>query len=143
MAEVSPVGLSLIKRFEGVRLIAYPDVGGVWTIGWGHTGPDVVRGMEITQEEADALLVKDVSKFARGVEKLLSRSATQGQFDALISLAYNIGLGAFKDSTVLKRFNAGQIPGAAEAFILWVRAKGMIYEGLVKRRAAEIVRFMT
>ena len=77
MAEVSPVGLSLIKRFEGVRLIAYPDVGGVWTIGWGHTGPDVVRGMEITQEEADALLVKDVSKFARGVEKLLSRSATQ------------------------------------------------------------------
>ena len=143
MADVSAVGLSLIRRFEGVRLIAYPDVGGVWTIGYGHTGPDVTRGMEITQEEADALLVKDVSKFAHGVEKLLSRSATQGQFDALISLAYNIGLGAFKDSTVLKRFNAGQIPGAAEAFILWVRAKGVIYEGLVKRRAAEIVRFMT
>lgn len=143
MAIITVAGLKLIQRFEGVRLTAYRDVVGVLTIGFGHTGPDVTEGLTITQEQAEDLLRRDVKRFEQGVESLVARPASPPQFDAMVSLAFNIGLNAFKESTVLKRFNAGDIHGAAEAFILWIKGKGVIYEGLVRRRAAEIVRFMS
>jgi len=147
MAQVSEQGLALIRRFEGCRLTAYKCPAGVMTIGYGRTGTmdgqSITEGVTITQEKAEALLREDVARFAKGVEDLLSRPATQGQYDAMVSLAFNIGINGFRESTVRARFNAGQIPGAAEAFILWVKAKGMMLEGLVRRRAAEIVRFMS
>lgn len=154
MARVSPKGLSLIKRFEGLgpewatsrRIVAYLDPVGIPTIGYGHTGPDVtmddVGRKEITLEQAELLLRADLKRFEDGVQNFLTRAATQAQFDAMVSLAYNIGLSAFKKSTVLERFNAGDIEGAAEAFILFSMAGGQLLRGLVYRRAAEIVRFM-
>lgn len=143
MAQVSPAGIALIRRFEGLRLEAYRDAAGIWTVGYGHTGPDVHEGMVITPAEAERLLAVDLQRFEAAVERSVVRPATQGQFDAMVSLCYNIGPNAFQQSTVLRRFNAGNDHGAAEAFILWVRARGTILEGLVRRRAAEIVRFLT
>jgi lysozyme len=141
MATVSPAGRALIRRFEGCRLTAYQDLKGIWTIGYGHTGPDVRPGMTITQEQAEALLAADLARFATGVEDSLARPVTQMQLDALVSLAYNIGLGAFRRSSVLRRLNARDEQGAAEAWILW-RDDGQPTEaGLARRRAAEIFLF--
>lgn len=132
----------MIKRFEGLRLTAYDDGTGVWTIGFGHTGPEVVSGLVWTREQADAAFVSDLSRFETGVENSLERLANQGPFDAMVSLAYNVGLGAFRRSTVLSLFNRGDLPGAAEAFIKFIRPVSVM-EGLARRRAAEIVRFMS
>jgi lysozyme len=141
MATVSPVGLALIRRFEGCRLQAYQDSKGIWTIGYGHTGPEVTPGRVITQEQAEALLAADLARFAHGVEDSLARPVTPLQFDALVSLAYNIGLEAFRRSTVLRRLNARDEQGAAEAWIAW-RDDGQPTEaGLARRRAAEIFLF--
>ena len=98
--KVSDNGLALIKKFEGCRLTAYADVGGVWTIGWGQTGPDVVEGLTITQAQADARLRAEVDRFAEGVLSGLKVPVNQNQFDALVSFAYNVGLGAFRSSTL-------------------------------------------
>ena len=132
----------MLKNFEGLRLHAYKDAVGVWTIGYGHTGPDVYPGQVITEPQAEALLKGDVKKFEQGVQNLLARAANQPQFDGLVLLAYNIGLGAFAQSTLLARFNAGDIEGAARQFGEWVLAGGQILRGLVRRRFAEAVRFM-
>lgn len=134
--EVSEAGRKLIAGFEGCRLEAYKDIVGVWTIGYGHT-EGVSAGQKITQEEADGLLAKDLDLFANGVEKLLTRVPTQAQFDAMVSLAFNIGLSGFKGSSILKYFNAGQDSKAAEYFLKWNKAGGKIVSGLVRRRAAE------
>lgn len=133
--------LNLIKRFEGCRLAAYPDPGTggePWTVGFGHTGPEVHKGLQITQEQAEAYLRKDVSRFAEGVDRLVGDTpVTQAQFDAMCSLAYNIGLGNFGKSTVLRKLKEGDAIGAASGFMLWTRAGGKELPGLVTRRAAE------
>lgn len=134
--------INLIKRFEGCRLGAYPDPGtggDPWTIGYGHTGPEVHQGLWISQNQADAYLRKDVSHFAEGVDKLVSDSVpiTQAQFDAMCSLAYNIGLGNFRTSTVLRKLHDGDAISAAKGFMLWTKAAGRELPGLVTRRAAE------
>lgn len=141
MAHVSQTGLSLIKRFESLRLAAYDDGKGTWTIGWGHTGPEAARGITWTQEFADRIFASDLRRFEISVENSLTHAATQGQFDAMVSLAFNIGEDAFKKSTVLRRFNQGDRPGAAEAFIMWDDEGMPTHEGLELRRAAEIYRF--
>lgn len=141
MASVSTTGRQLIKNFEGLRLRAYQDAVGVWTIGYGHTG-DVRPGMVITESQADDLLQKDLKRFEKGVEDSLTRPASQNQFDALVSLAYNIGINAFRKSSVLKLFNAGDIEGAAKQFGEYIMAGGSILRGLVRRRVAEIVHFL-
>jgi lysozyme len=145
MATVSPNGLNLIKSFEGCRLQAYLDASTppVWTIGYGHTGPDVHDGLTITQEQADQLLAQDVDAFAEGVENCLIRPVDQNQFDALVSLAYNVGLTAFKRSTLLQLVNAGNDAAAAAQFGLWVHAGANVLPGLVRRRAAEAALFQT
>lgn len=129
-------GLDLVKSFEGLRLDAYRCAAGVLTIGWGSTGPHVKEGMTITLDEAETLLKSDLARFERGVDALLG-PATSDQFSACVSLAFNIGLNAFAGSTVLKRHKKGNHAGAADAFMLWIKAKGNVLKGLVRRREAE------
>lgn len=131
----------LIKQFEGCRLDAYQDVAGVWTIGYGWTGKvrgkTIGAGSKITPGEADELLKAAVSTFERGVDALLTRTVNQNQFDALVSLAYNIGLGALEKSTLLRYVNQGDFFQAACQFIAWNKAGGKPVYGLLRRRFAE------
>ena len=129
--------LALIKRWEGCRLTAYQDVAGIWTIGWGATGPGITRGVVWTQKQADDRLAADVARFLAGVTAALKRPANDYQLGAMVSLAYNIGLGAFIGSTLLRLFNAGQVELAAAQFGAWRRAGGKVVQGLVNRRADE------
>ena len=134
--QISERGLDLIRRFEGLRQGAYRCPAGIWTIGYGHTGPDVRKDLTISKEEADALLRADVARFEAGVRRIAG-ACTQGQFDALVSFAFNLGLGALMSSTLLRKHKAGDRDGAAEQFGRWVHAGGRKLPGLVRRRAAE------
>lgn len=133
--------LDLIKQFEGCKLTAYPDPGSggdPWTIGYGSTGPGIKRGVTWTQAQADARLEGDVRYFADGVRGLLAGApTTDNQLGAMTSLAYNIGISAFANSTLLKRHRAGDHAGAAQQFLQWVNAGGKRMQGLVNRREAE------
>lgn len=142
--KISAAGLNIVKKWEGLRLVAYADPatgGEPYTIGYGHTfaaGPPKVKpGMRITSAEANEILQSDLRSFENGVGSLLTRQASQAQFDAMVSLAFNIGLGNFKKSTVLRKFNAGDFTGAAEAFMLFVKANGKVMKGLINRRSEE------
>lgn len=132
----SDKGRSLITRFEGERLRAYRCPAGVLTIGIGHTGPDVTPGLTISRSQAQTLLRADLARFEEGVRRL-APSAKQGQFDALVSFAFNLGLGQLGRSTLLRKHNAGDVEGAAAEFARWTRAGGVVLPGLVRRRAAE------
>jgi lysozyme len=137
--KLSQRGIDLIKQFEGYSSKAYPDpaTGGVpWTIGYGTTR-GVKPGMVITAEQAEKMLRDDVAKFESGVSSLITAPTTQGQFDAMVSLAYNIGLGNFGKSTLLKKHNARCYTCAADQFRVWNRANGKVMNGLTRRRAAE------
>ncbi len=118
---MSPDGLAILQYFESCRLEAYWDADGkVWTIGWGDTGPDVVKGLRITQAEADERLQRRLTReFVPGVLAALTRPATQAQLDAMVDLAYNIGVAAFQGSTLVRLFNGGVVWGAAEQFPRW------------------------
>lgn len=147
--ELSRRGLELIKRYEGLELRAYPDPGTggkPYTIGYGTTridGRPVVPGMTITEQEAERYLAADVAQFAKAVNRAVTVPINQNQRDALISLTYNIGIGAFKRSTLLRRLNAGDTPGAAAEFERWIHAGGRVMAGLVKRRKEERALFET
>lgn len=124
MPEFSPIGRSALEEREDCRLEAYRDSVGVWTIACGVTtasGLIVVKaGLKITQAQADALSAKAFEKYADQVRKALGSTAvTQEQFDALVSLNYNIGPGNFGGSTVLRKLKAGDVAGAAEAILMW------------------------
>lgn len=135
---ITPAGLDLIKRFESCRLRAYPDAKGVWTVGWGHAGPTVHPGTVLSQFQADQLLALDVHHFERSVTAALDGApATPNQFSAMVCLAYNIGSGAFRRSTVLRQHRAGHYRLAAAAFLLWIKAGGKPLRGLILRRNAE------
>ena len=134
---ISSNGLSLIKEFEGCSLRAYICPAGILTIGYGSTGAHVKSGMTISQEEADELLLKDVSRFEKGVNDLVKVSLNQGQFDALVSFSFNCGLTALAESTLLRLLNSGKNEGAASQFCLWVKAGAVTLKGLVRRREAE------
>ena len=138
MAKVSQDGLALLKSMEGLALDAYPDGPG-WSIGYGHHGKDVYPGMQITQQRADDLLKQDLERFEVGVEQALTQAAHQEEFDAMVALAYNIGLGAFKESTLLKYVNASRHSEAVAEFGKWVYAGNPDepMPGLVKRREKE------
>lgn len=134
-------GLDLIKEFEGLSLTAYLDGGGVWTIGYGHTG-NVVRGDAITAEQADAWLRNDVGTAERAVTAAVRVPLTQDQFDALASFTFNLGGGALRSSTLLKRLNAGDYAGTAEEFLRWKFDNGKEVAGLLRRRRAERALFL-
>lgn len=134
--------VNLVKEFEGLRLDAYRDPVGVVTIGYGYTnragfGPGVSMGDTWTEAQAEHWLKVGLENFAHEIRPLLKRDATPNQFGAFVSLAYNIGTGAFSRSTCLKRFNAGDIQGAAEALTWFNKAGGQVLRGLVRRREAE------
>lgn len=130
--------IDLVAQFEGCKLTAYLCPAGVLTIGYGHTGPDVKPGQTITKERARQLLAADLAKFAHGVNELCNGwRITQGMFDALVSFAYNLGLGALAGSTLMRLLRAGDVKGAADQFSRWNKAAGKVLPGLVKRRAAE------
>lgn len=139
--KTSQRGIDLIRQFEGERLSAYLCPAGIPTIGVGHTGPDVHMGTRITAAQSEALLKQDLAKFETGVEKLVTHPITQDQFDALVSFSFNLGLGALKGSTLLKKLNAGDFQGASNEFSKWVNAGGQRLAGLVRRRAAEQMLF--
>ena len=141
---MSADGLSILQYFESCRLDAYWDVDGkVWTIGWGDTGPDVVKGLRVTQAEADERLQRRLAReFVPGVLNALTRPASQAQLDAMVDLAYNIGVSAFQGSTLVRLFNAGDQVGAAEQFPRWNKSNGKVLLGLRRRRAADRARFL-
>lgn len=147
MVRISDEGIALIKRWEGLELEAYYDIAGILTIGYGHTGPDVFDGQEITEDEAEELLRRDVDRFEAGVNDAVTAAITQSMFDALVSFSYNVGLGALRSSTALKRLNKGDYIGAAEALTWWNKARinGKLQpsRGLTRRRAAEKALFLS
>lgn len=134
---ISSKGKALIREFEGCRLTAYRCAANVLTIGFGSTGPHVTPGKTITQAEADALLTKDLIRFEKAVNDLVKVPLTQGQFDALVSFAFNCGVGAFQDSTLLRLLNQRDYVGAAAQFERWVKGPSGPLPGLVRRRDAE------
>lgn len=137
---VSKAGTNLIHSFESCRLTAYPDPGSVdghpWTIGWGSTGPGIAKGLVWTQAQADARFAADLGRFEKAVA-LMAPATTQNQFDALVSFAYNVGLAALNDSTLLRLHKAGDYVGAKDQFSRWDKNDGKTMKGLTRRRAAE------
>jgi lysozyme len=141
-AKINQEGLNMVMSFEGLRLTAYQDSVGVWTIGWGHTGPDVKPGLTITRDKAESLLRQDLSRFEAGVSRLVKAPISSNQFSALVSFSYNVGLGALGSSTLLRLLNQGNYQGAADQFPVWDKAGGQVLAGLAKRRAAERALFL-
>lgn len=146
--QLSDNGLRLIKSFEGYlkrqedgSCVAYLCPAGVPTIGWGCT-EGVKLGMRWTEAEAEDGLKREIAKFEAGVQRLVTVDLNQNEFDALVSLTYNIGLAGFQRSTVLRKLNAGDRSGAAKAFGLWRSGGGRVLPGLVSRRARESSLFM-
>jgi lysozyme len=137
---INAAGLQIIKQNEGCRLTAYLDVAGIPTIGWGSTPAKL--GQTITQAEADALLLKDIAHAANAVDAATHDvSTTDNQFSAMVSLAFNIGTGSFKRSSVLSRHRAANYAAAGDAFLMWNKAHVdgslVILKGLTKRREQE------
>lgn len=142
---VSENGVALTMQFEGCDLEAYPDPGtraDPWTVGFGHTGRDVKKGMKITQAQADAWLHADLAKAAACVNANVRVPITQNQFDALTDFCFNVGAGNFVASSLLRLLNAGNYAATATQFDRWNLAAGRILPGLVKRRIAERQLFM-
>ena len=149
--KVNDAALAIIREFEGFKAEAYLDnlaKPPLWTIGYGTTeraGVGIVPrpGMVISREQAETYLQMAVDKFARQMLPHITRPINENQFGAFVSLAYNIGPGAFQRSSALRRFNAGDIPGAADAILMWDKAGGKVLRGLQRRRQAERALFLT
>ena len=141
LMSVSNKGVDLICEFEGEQLIAYDDGVGIWTIGFGTikypNGVRVKKGDTCTLEQAKEYMRHDLIEFEHTVNISVKVPLNQNQFDALVSLAYNIGSNAFKSSTLVKELNTGDYQGAADQFNVWVNAGGKRMQGLVNRRAKE------
>jgi len=129
--------VELVKRFEGFRSTPYLCPAGRPTIGYGHTSGVTLATPEITEHEGGQMLARDLASFGHGVCSLVAVPISQGQFDALVSFAFNLGLAALQSSTLLRKLNAGELAGAADEFMRWVHANGKELPGLVRRRAAE------
>lgn len=139
--QISQAGIEAIKDYEGVRLKAYDDGVGVWTIGVGHI-KGVRRGDEITMAQVDDFLRADLAEAEKTVSTRVVVPLTQGQFDALVSFVFNVGSGAFMASTLLKKLNAKDYDGAADELLRWNKAGGRVLAGLTKRRISERIMFL-
>ena len=135
--------LDLIQHWESCRLTAYQDVRGIWTIGWGSTGPGIVEGLSISQQTADGMLLGHIREVGLFLTDLLGNTLRQNQFDAITSLVYNIGEEAFRCSTLCKLLKAGRFTEAAEEFPKWDHSGGMEVPGLLNRRLAEQQLFLS
>lgn len=140
-------GVDLIREFEGFFANAYYCPAGVLTIGYGHTDaagpPKVSVGMTVTKKEAEDILRSDLRSVEKHVSDLVESPLNQNQFDALVSFAFNVGCGALARSTALKRLNAGDYDGCAEALLMWNKGGGRVLNGLVRRRKAERLLFLS
>ena len=137
---ISKTGLELIKTAEGFSPEAYQDIVGVLTIGYGTattSGASITSGMVISEAKATEMLMQEVSKIETQISKNVKVPLTQGQIDALISFAYNLGVHALLTSTLWKKLNAGDITGASKEFMKWNKAGGKEVKGLTNRRKAE------
>ena len=145
-ASINQEGFNLITSFEGCKLNSYQDQRGIWTIGYGHTDPTIASGQSINQATAFLLLKKDLAFFELGVRKAVTTNINGNQFSALVSFAYNAGLGSLKASTLLAKLNGGDFQGASEQFLDWdhIRVKGVLEvdPGLLRRRTAEQTLFL-
>lgn len=138
----SKEGLEFIKDNEGLRLIPYQDEGGVWTVGYGHTGTDVIPGLKYTMDQVNELFLKDITEFEDELNGMLKVAVTQNQFDSLMDFVYNEGPAALHRSTLLKRVNVGDFQGAAKEFLKWDIVAGRPDPGLLKRRRADKTLFL-
>jgi lysozyme len=136
--------LEHVKRWEGLKLTAYPDPGSrngePWTIGYGHTSDGhmkVYRGLTITPAQAEAALEYDLNETAAAVEELVKVDLSDNQFGALVSFAFNVGVNAFRKSTLLKRLNKGEYEAVPGEMARWNKNDGKVMKGLINRRAAE------
>ena len=139
--QISQHGLEKLKQWEGLRTNAYQDSGGVWTIGYGHTAaagtPAPHQGMVITASEAEDILLKDLTQYEAAVENNVKVKLNDNQFAALVSFAFNVGINAFKNSTLLKKLNQGNFDAVPTELMKWTKAGGKKLQGLVNRRRAE------
>lgn len=145
---ISEKGLAMIEKFEGCLLKASNKLDGVWTIGYGQTGRyygrRVRRGMTTTKAEAHAWLRDhSIKTYEDAVTQAVKVPLNQNQFDALVSFTYNVGVGALKQSTTLRKLNAGDYTGAADALTMWTKCNGKVLAGLVRRRKEERALFLT
>ncbi len=157
--KVSPAAIAMIKHHEGVRLRPYRCPALLWTTAVGHVidpthaavkyeerrNLPIPAGWDrsLTMDEVDAILAQDLARFERGVARLCPAAlGHQGQFDALVSFAFNVGLGNLQRSSIRMRYNRGDIEGAADAFLMWTKAAGKVLTGLVKRRNDERAMFL-
>ncbi len=145
MIEITRQGIELIKSFEGLKLKAYKDIKGVLTIGYGHTGKDVFDGQKITLEEADEFLQSDIENIKKQLNKLIKVDLNNNQYSALICLVYNIGIGNFSKSTLLKLINQGDFDKVDIEFLKWCKItkdnKKVKVKGLENRRIKELELF--
>jgi GH24 family phage-related lysozyme (muramidase) len=139
--KISDAGLELIKRCEGLKLDAYKDGAGIWTIGYGSTG-DIKPGMKITESEARRLLLTRIRLLEGSIPECVRVPLNINEFSALISFVYNVGLSAFKSSTLLKLLNEDKRKPAADEFLKWNKIKGKVSKGLTLRRQAERALFL-
>lgn len=143
--KTSANGIAHIKEFEGFRAKRYLCPAGKWTIGYGHVIVDSERitlwNAELTEEQATKLLIKDLDRFESAVRSMVTVPLTQGQFDALVSFAYNLGEAKLRSSTLLKLLNAGDYDGARKQINRWVYSNGKKLDGLIRRRARETEMF--
>ena len=141
--KIDKYGEKLIKQFESCKLFAYKvdNSEKYYTIGWGHYGADVKKGMKISKETADKLFRNDIKYFETSVNSCLKVKVTQSMFNALVSFTYNVGFSAFKNSTLLKYVNKSQFKKASNEFKKWNKCGGKVLNGLVKRRLLEKTEF--
>ena len=143
---VSEAGKQFIKQWEQCRLHAYPDPGtggAPWTCGWGSTGSDISNTTQWSQGQADARFESEISVLQYKMEDLIQVAMTQNEFDSCASISFNIGIGNFRSSTLLRKLNAGDKDGCSAEFLRWNRAAGKVMAGLVRRRKAEHDLFLT
>lgn len=136
MGKISQAGLDLIKGFEGFSAKPYRDANG-YSIGYGHFILPGEKIAEVDTVEAELLLASDTAKAQAAINTYVKVPLSQNQYDALVSFVYNVGVGAFKTSTALKRLNMGDYKGAADAMTWFNKSQGQILQALVNRRAAE------
>ena len=158
--KVSDAAKAMIKHHEGVRMRPYRCPALLWTVGVGHViDPSHIAvkyeerrtlpipdgwDRSLTMGEVDAILAQDLARFERGVARLCPASTShQGQFNALVSFAFNVGLGNLQRSSIRMRYNRGDVEGAADAFLMWTKAAGKVLPGLVKRRNDERALFLS
>lgn len=143
MRHINDAGLDLIKEHEGCRLMPYLDPIGILTVGYGHVGPDIRAGSEITQDAAEAILLSDLNRFELGVSSMVNSEITDNQFAAMVSFAFNVGMGNLAKSTLLHYVNEGDMDAAANEFTRWNKAAGKVMAGLTARREAEKALFLS